>query len=62
MQDDNDFIFGRLDNERKRIEEQKRLNAQKVKDSERNWLSQVLLDFGKALGKGIAFAFELLGR
>jgi hypothetical protein len=57
---DNDYIFGRLENEMKQIEEQKRRNAQRVKESERNWLSQILLDIGKGLGKVVTGAFEFL--
>jgi hypothetical protein len=56
---DND-VFGRLENEMRQIEEQKRINAQRVKDSERNWLSQILLDIGRALGKVVSGAFEFL--
>jgi hypothetical protein len=53
MQDenDNDYIFGRLDNELRQIEEQKKRNAQKVKESERTWLSQFLSEIGRVLGK-----------
>ena len=59
-ENDNDYLFGRLDNELRQIEEQKKRNAQRVKESERNWLAQILLDIGKALGKVVSGAFEFL--
>lgn len=57
---DNNFIFGRLQNEMKQIEEQKKRNAQIVQESERNWLSQILHDIGKVLGKVISGTFDFL--
>ena len=57
---DNDFIFGRLQNEMKEIEEQKKRNAERVKQSERNWLSQALLDIGAFLGRVVTGTFEFL--
>ena len=49
--DDNYFPFGRLQNELKEIEEQKKRNAQRVKESERNWLSRMLQEIGRVLGR-----------
>lgn len=57
---DDDFIFGRLQNEIKEIEEQKRRNAERVKQSEKNWLAKVLLEIGQVLGKAITGTFEFL--
>ena len=57
---DNDFIFGRLQNEMKEIEEQKKRNAERVRQSERNWLSQALLDIGAFLGRVVTGTFEFL--
>lgn len=57
---DDDFIFGRLQNEMKEIEEQKRRNAERVKQSEKNWLAKVLLEIGQVLGKAITGTFEFL--
>jgi hypothetical protein len=60
VNDNDDNIFGRLENEMRQIEEQKRRNSQRVEESERNWAAQILLDFGKALGKVITGTFEFL--
>ena len=57
---DNDFIFGRLQNELNQIEQQKKHNAQLAKQSERNWVSQALLDIGKVLGRIVSGTFEML--
>lgn len=60
MSNDNDYIFGRLENEMKQIEEQKKRNAQKVKESEYNWLTKILIEIGQAIGKAASFVWELL--
>ena len=57
---DNDYIFGRLQNEMRQIEEQKRRNAQKVKESEKNWLSTILMEIGRVLGKVVTGTFDFL--
>jgi len=57
---DDDFIFGRLKNEMKEIEDQKRRNAERVKQSEKNWLAKALLEIGRVLGKAITGTFEFL--
>ncbi len=57
---DNDYIFGRLENEMRQIEEQKRRNAQRVKESEKNWLSKILSEIGRVLGKVVIDAFDFL--
>ena len=58
---DDDFIYGRLQNELKQIEEQKRRAAQLRQQSESNWFLELLRNIGKTIGKVISYPFELLG-
>ncbi|MCW5932247.1 MAG: hypothetical protein KIS69_11380 [Bacteroidetes bacterium] len=55
---DDDFIYGRLQNELKEIEEQKKRIEQRKRESESNWLADLLRQIGKAL----AYPFELLAK
>ena len=59
---DDDFIYGRLQNELKQIEEQKRRAEERKRQSEKNWLADLLLRIGEAIGKAISYPFELLGQ
>lgn len=58
---DDDFIYGRLQNELKQIEEQKRRAAERKRQSESNWFADLLRSIGQAIGKVISYPFELLG-
>jgi hypothetical protein len=58
---DDDFIYGRLQNELKQIEEQKRRAEQRRQQSESNWFMELLRNIGKTIGKVISYPFELLG-
>ena len=58
---DDDFIYGRLQNELKQIEEQKKRAAQRRQQSESNWFMELLHNIGKTIGKVISYPFELLG-
>jgi len=58
MANNNDYIFGRLENEMKQIEEQKRRNAQRVKESEQHWLVRILKKIGNAISGALAFLLE----
>jgi hypothetical protein len=58
---DDDFIFGRLQNELKQIEEQKRRAEERRRQSETNWFADLLRSMGQAIGKIISYPFELLG-
>ncbi|KJS05344.1 MAG: hypothetical protein VR77_08845 [Flavobacteriales bacterium BRH_c54] len=55
---DDDFIYGRLQNELKEIEEQKKRAHLRKRESESNWLADLLRQIGKAL----AYSFELLAK
>jgi hypothetical protein len=55
---DDDFIYGRLQNELKQIEEQKKRAEQRRQQSETNWFTELLRNIGKAL----AYPFELLAK
>ena len=59
---DDDFIFGRLQNELRQIEEQKRRAAERKKESETNWFTELLRTIGQTIGKVISYPIELLGK
>jgi len=59
-EDNKDYIFNRLDNERKQINEQKRrINERKV-ESQKNWVSKAIDEVGEFLGKLITLPFKIL--
>lgn len=61
MENNEDYIFGRLNNEMRQIEEQKRLINQRKMQSQQNWAAKALHEIGDFLGKAIAAPFKLLG-
>lgn len=60
MNNDKDYIFGRLNNEFKQNEEQKKRIEEKKRRSQQNWLSNSLEEAGEFLGKVVAFPFKVL--
>lgn len=58
--DDDDYIFGRLQNELKQIAAQKKRAQQRKRESKNSWLADLLITIGKAIGKIITFPFDLI--